>query len=1248
MEVALSEAPATALCQYQETRIDLEPFYPNSTIHIQLPSTTNLIRNAGTRIRLSSVAHCRDEESFKKKYIANFGSTYFGKSKKYPRNFIWRCLEERTVLELRSADLDKEEHEIKEASLILQFGFPGPIHNHGVALASTTEQDILSVFVLTKSNDLYTFTLRPDAFCQRPSEDDIGRWYKIFKPASFTISSAFRVFACSTHELIITLDDGRLMRLRRNSGDDGSTWQERTFGDGHWASSLRGIVRWQGSHTVPHDGNVLDQNTAIEVAPSPDGNHILAVCLNHTLKAWNHETGKVTFSKDLLDERREPQDIPRVMLNPITTGILQVFEAHGAKEGDQYYIATYSPHGTGIFKFWGIRDADHAFAGVRDLFPDQTFRSPDPQDSALWTIANFKIRGAPRGLGIEIWILMRLNRRYKLYSRRFDLHDLANNWHHGWSITAVDIEKRKPYNQPPSATSDLDPQDVSERWLEYVLAPGRIPQPTLETALSIYCKATKIDYPEPSKGSLKSRLASCMGSRIQLDQKQAEKQRYKAYRKEIESQWITLWSIASDMDQSRWDPLSLGLDETANVPWILFTDGCSIIRTCSPIEVLIQNSSEDLRQNMDLIELQSVEMADYDPEPSLPNELAILINASAQFRATLSTSLTLACNNLLESELWQGPSYSVPVRVQYFYDQCNFAEEVDDRQYSELVANLADVGGFKDLSTAHFKAILKRLPQGMATDSFGLRSTGFGLKALVNGAQDIIAQNTRILTDLLLLAVFVDGEVDREEIAMNHFVITSIYPQLLYQLKLYRIMSWLITNVRQEPAASEENHPKITFLGTSTNPQVRFSTVLENLFAIDIRPRAYSDEPQSDTFTQTVEDLLAWVAGGNSAVAIPIDDIIVHIQCNLLKNSNLNLASSFLQYQPTTDWSTYIRGRLHLLRHEYSEAALAFKSAAFNLSRPSKKDYVEESSNFLSSLTASFLSSGPCNYYCHVVSLFENPSSPATTAPYVLSFARLALQHSSHTASVDQHSDILTRLFYAAMTIFDFSTAFSAVSRFTDKALQKNFLARLIESMLEEGEVNAMVKLPWLALSDNVDAFLAQKTHQYLHHYHQSSSTLLHPSSASPSVSIAGMQWHKILYSYRISRGDFRGAASVLINQLEAHKAAIAFKTKKAPPPGMRVGSSSANKEEQGLLNEYLVLINALAVLNAEGEGWVFVEGSEEAANGDETKKRRVVRLEDLRAMYQEELDRRCAGEIVDHFEGFGVAEEAGDVDMEG
>lgn len=1262
MDVVLSEAPATALCRYQETRLDLEPLYPSSIVQIQLPSTTGLIRNARTRVRVGSTGQSKDEESFKRAHIADAGAIHFGNSKKYPRHFIWRCLEGQTVLELRSADLDREEQEIKDAYLILRFGFPGPIHDHGVALASASDQDILSVFVLTKANDLYTFTLRPDAFCRPPNDDDIGRWYKVFRPASFSISAAFRLFASSAYELVIALDDGRLMRLRREAGDDGSIWQERTFGDGHWTSSLRGIVRWQGANTVPYQGSVLDQNTAVEIAPSPDRRHILAICLNHTLKAWNHETGEVTFSKDLLDERREPQDVARVMINPVTTGILQTFEAQGAKEGDEYYVVTYSPHDTGIFKFWGIRDADHAFAGVRDLFPNQTFKSPDPRDSALWTLANFEIKGAPRGLGIEVWILMRLNRRYKLYSRMFDLHNLGDEWHYGWSVTAVDLEKRKPHNQPPSTISDLDPQDVSEKWLEYVVSPGRIPERILETSLSIYCKATKLEYPEPSKAPLKARLASCIGSKVQLNQKQPEEQRYKVYRKEIESQWITFWSIASDLDQSRWDPLSLGLNQAANIPWIIFTDGCSIIRNLSSIEILTQNSSEDLRRNMDLIELQSVEMVDYDPEPSLPHDLAILINASAQFRATFSTSLLLACNDYLESELWQGASYSVPVRVQSFYDQCNFTDEVDDRQYNELMANLTDIGGFKDLSTALFLAIIKRLPREIPTEASGLRSTKLGLKALVNGAQEMITQNTQILTNLLLFAVFVDGEVDREETAMNRFVITSIYPKLLHQLRLYRVMSWLITNLRPEPVTSEETRPNSASSSISSGPQVRLSTVLENLFAIDIRPRAYSEEPQSDTFSQTIEDLLAWTGGNN---ATSIDDIIVHVQCNLLKNDNINLASSFLQYQPATAWSTYIKGRLYLLRHEYSEAALAFKSAAYELctsltsifeldeqekliesiARPPVRDYVSESSHFLTPLTASFLSSGPSNYYFHIISLFENPSSPATTAPYVLTFARLALQHCSVIASADQRSDILTRLFYAALSISDFPTAFSGLYRFTEKALQKNLLARLIETMLVAGEANAMIKLPWLALSDDVDAFLNQKTHQHLHRHHHSSasSTLLHPAASS---SIIGAQWHKVLYSYRILRGDVRGAASVLINQLEAHKAAIAAKRQKAPPPGIRVGSSNSSNEEQGLLNEYLVLINTLAVLNTEGEGWVFVDGNPEAADKDESKKRKVVRLEDLRGMYQEELDQRCT-ERTDHFEDFGIEEGDGDVDME-
>lgn len=54
----------------------------------------------------------------------------------------------------------------------------------------------------------------------------------------------------------------------------------------------------------------------------------------------------------------------------------------------------------------------------------------------------------------------------------------------------------------------------------------------------------------------------------------------------------------------------------------------------------------------------------------------------------------------------------------------------------------------------------------------------------------------------------------------------------------------------------------------------------------------------------------------------------------------------------------------------------------------------------------------------------------------------------------------------------------------------------------------------------------------------------------------------------------------------------------------------------EGLLDEYLVLINVLACV---GEGQAWVLAAEEGAE----KKRRVVTLEEVRGAYQEELERR-------------------------
>lgn len=130
-----------------------------------------------------------------------------------------------------------------------------------------------------------------------------------------------------------------------------------------------------------------------------------------------------------------------------------------------------------------------------------------------------------------------------------------------------------------------------------------------------------------------------------------------------------------------------------------------------------------------------------------------------------------------------------------------------------------------------------------------------------------------------------------------------------------------------------------------------------------------------------------------------------------------------------------------------------------------------------------------------------------------------------------------------------------------------------------------LLRFPFPTLAPAVDAILEEKAHAALDVH-------------------AGPAYHKLLYAWRLQRGDFRGAAAVLFERLRRLQ---------------RTNERSAHSKHNGadpLLDEYLVLMNVLACVG-EGQAWVLA-GAEDGG-----KKRRVVTLEEVRRGYQEELDRR-------------------------
>lgn len=925
-----AKAPSSSYHSHTETRLSFDST-GSAIVCIQLPSTSTFARTSkASRKVVSALPNNQNEEEYQYRRIASSSGVFFRSGKRYPRSILWRCLEENKVVELRSLDLSKshDESREKEADLVLRIGFPSAIAKDGVAIADSEEDDSISLFVLATSNELYTITLKSVLFCKTTaSEDDFDRFVKIYKPASLSIASAFRLTATSAHELFISLGDGRLLKLVRKSGHDGSSWDETAYSDAQWTSSLRGLIRWSaGSSTVTYNGASLDHATAIGMSISPGQTHLLCVGLNHILKIWNLKSGKASIRRDILDIEREPSEIQKILIHPSTPKVIDTFECLSGFDGDLYYLVTFSPHSSGVFKFWGIRDPDSAEHGIRDLFEDDILRAPEPDDGAVWTLADFHISTQPRSSSIDVWIMMKLNRRYKIYNRQFlDLQSLGGEWSNGWSVTLIEPGKDEPLNEIPLKISDLNAESVSERWLNYILTPGRYSEAVLETALAIYVEGRKLPSQRNNRSPIRERISSLIGSLVHLSTSQSDTA-VEQFQDEISNEWTSVWKTINDIDHLHWEPLTLGFDRLEDTPYTIYGGGFSVIRDLSELEILAYNTSEDLQKNQDLPLTRSIEMDGTATQSSTTDQLAAIVEGAARFRASFSNTLKASAQFSIQNELWKDPVLAVPERIQEFYDECEFGTEIGDRVYNNIISSLKSYEGLAALRTDAVLTILGSLsnvlPSQSEERSVTNQGTRIGMKVLSQGIRDSLVVQDRVLTDLLYLIIFFSIEGDEEDL-LDQLDSDKVFSYILDTLKSVQILRWLALNTINVTASHA-----ITSAASIT--PVSPISILEQDFIPMVHPRAAISQSQSAALTQSILDVQTFVCGGNE---VGLDEVLFNIQCIFLRENHIDLASSFIQFQPSMAWGIYIRGRVHLVKQEFIEAALYFKKAAFKLGK---------------------------------------------------------------------------------------------------------------------------------------------------------------------------------------------------------------------------------------------------------------------------------------------------------------------------
>ncbi|KAK2761563.1 hypothetical protein FQN54_001391 [Arachnomyces sp. PD_36] len=1269
---------------HKEIKVDVRPTCPNSAVNIPIPPQDGVQRGkfsippSGPNEPIA-----RDEDAFANRYLATQGSVYFRQRRSYPRTFVWRVVDDNKVLEIQAADLTKSAHENHEASLTLRLIFQDNILPSGVALADLEDHEVLSVFVITEAKQLHTLTLRPEFFRRAGAIDEnVADWCKICTPAPLAFAYPHRLHASSPLELFVALDSGALMRLTRKSGDDGSQWSPITFDERPWGASFRGLVKWNNQPSIRYNGRSLDPSTANAIATTSDQAYVFAVCLNHTLKVWNLATNKLVASRDLLN-RETQQNTPPILLNPAESAFIRVFNAERALDGgERYYVATYSPQDDGQFKFWAVRGGLTTPLEIEDLFGDAKLKpqDPDPTGNVFWNVADFQIKPMEEGRGMEMWVLWRHNNLYQLFSLNFDLLNLVDVWQTNWAGTALETRR----DEPPPSSQNSDALDPTQKWIEFIFQPGRYPTDVLETSLAIYEEAVKPRVTPGTSSSLQERLCLALGSTVSLRKFTDTDMDFDRYGTDMDAKWRQYWQIAEDINKKRSEPLALAYDSYTDLPWVVLTDQCCLVRECSSTELVLHNMGRSLQDTAWAMLGDRWRHRNLGSELGGGHESALLLEVAISFRKSLPSRLIGQCRTALDAELFVDPSYPAPDRIVEFHERCGFAEQITDDIFDSVFSGLEDSIGLGNLTNDLFYTVIDTLPLDFPTRDSDLLSTSFGRNTVVQGALETILLTRQTLTDLLLLVIFIETEVTRE----NEFSFDSadLFTTLVDLLKEYEMMHWLGSKVRPWPEKSlPGDHTSMSVSGISMEdsdaPHHRVSTILEDLFAVHIRPHPADGIPQSYRLTQQIRDVLSWITR-QGEVSFP--NVLVYIQCDLLACNNIELASDFLRFQPSTAWSTYVKGRLSLAKSELDTAAIYFQKAAYLLScGKAQGDLHEMSSSLLDIISVDNFHNGLPKYFQHIVTLFEH--SRAFT--HVADFARLALQPLESQKGIAQDSDynslrtdLLSRLFHASLKTCQFDQAYSALSRHTDFALQKSALTSLITSILSVSGTAGVQKLLRFPLSltptlfTHVDETLTslakkQTTYPLLHASSSAWSTLgSNPSPTTPD-------YDRILHAYRIARHDFRGAAEVgyrivqRLRKIRDGPPAPSFHRRDIPEEPQQVDEDDAESKE--LRQELLSLINLLACVEksnayilvevekdktpngrgVSGDGTtsggdVFIDSPTASSSSDRRKsslgfggtssspispalgshgqqqKRIVVTLTDLRREYQAELDR--------------------------
>lgn len=632
----------------------------------------------------------------------------------------------------------------------------------------------------------------------------------------------------------------------------------------------------------------------------------ITVCLDHRMRIWNLDDGQIIYTADILNAERSPQEVGKWSIDPSQSNLLQIT---GNKHG-QRICSTYSPVGAGEFKFWRIVAKDSHTVVVNDLFPKEKLHPITPS-SDVWTMADFVLASPNEGT-INLWTLWKNNLTYRVQRLELERGNIDQTWKQGWDAVYSETGLVTAENSGP-----CDPTDVTEKWLQMILQPGKFTKATLQTALSIYERGLGASRNEKEKPGLAESICSVLGSTATLDRGSTGAMDYEQFRSSSEAQWRRFYRLLVELDRQRGEAIGLALNPGEDMAWVVCTDIISAVRECSSLERLYHS---------------------LDAPADDQEHMAALVGSALTLVDGFSDHFIQLSNAALRPELYEETEKTDLERIEAFENKAGFWRGITEEDCAQV--NDALGSNFDRVTDDLYGDVMELIaaPANTKNQSPRYPLTDFGRQLVLQGAQENIELRWKVCFAQLILLAHMEFDFDTDEDQLHNRVdVGAVFKQLVDALRRLELLKWLArTEVPIPKFLADRRGSLVPKPGAEPKKGSEKSQLVTALDMNVSHLLGFSD-PTSESLAVNITDLVSNLCAPDSDIEI----LPALVQCRLVKDDRADLALGLAPFADSSAFSTYVQGRVFLSLKDFDSAGLCFREASEGMSKYSFRFFPE-------------------------------------------------------------------------------------------------------------------------------------------------------------------------------------------------------------------------------------------------------------------------------------------------------------------